>query len=143
MAASDPDNSHRPPGGSAEYLSGGVLWRRLEEEVNRAARHGTGLSCLLVDIEDLREIERDHGPELAERALAYVGLALRRELRGPIAWGASPRDEDGVCCPAPTGPRGEIVARRVRRLRHRSSWTPTARRRAANRRGAGDLARGG
>jgi diguanylate cyclase (GGDEF)-like protein len=118
MAASDSDNSHRSSGGSAEYLSGDALWRRLEEEVNRAVRHGTGLSCLLVDIEDLHELERDHGSALVERALAYIGLALRRELRGFDRVGRLTGDELLVVLPGADGPRGEIVARRIlRRLR--------------------------
>jgi diguanylate cyclase (GGDEF)-like protein len=118
MAASDSHNFTRPAGGSTEYLSGGALWRRLEEEVNRTVRHGTGLSCLLVDIEDLHELERDHGAELAERALAYVGLALRRELRDFDRVGRLAEDALLVVLPGTDGPRGEVVARRVlRRLR--------------------------
>jgi diguanylate cyclase (GGDEF)-like protein len=113
MAASDSDNSHGPPGEASEHLPAPALWERLEEEVNRAGRHGTALSCLLVDIEDLREIERLHGSELAERALAYVGLALRRELRGFDRVGRLTEDELLVVLPGADGPRAEIVARRM------------------------------
>jgi diguanylate cyclase (GGDEF)-like protein len=113
MAASDFDNSQRPSGGSSEHLSAPALRERLEEEVNRAGRHGTALSCLLIDIEDLRDIQRLHGSELAERALAYVGLALRRELRRFDRVGRLSEDELLVLLPGADGPRGEIVARRV------------------------------
>jgi diguanylate cyclase (GGDEF)-like protein len=113
MAASDSDNSHSACGGAAEHLSAPALRERLEEEVNRAGRHGTALSCLLVDVEDLREIERLHGPDLAERALAYVGLALRRELRRFDRVGRLTEDELLVVLPGANGPRAEVVARRV------------------------------
>jgi diguanylate cyclase (GGDEF)-like protein len=114
MAASDRDNSHAPPGATAlEYLSALALEERVREEVNRAGRQGTALSCLLVDIEDLEEIARVHGAELAERALAYAGLALRRELRGFDRLGRPSEGELLVVLPGADGPRGEIVARRV------------------------------
>jgi diguanylate cyclase len=114
MAASDRDSSSdAPAGGSIEYLSALALWERVREEVNRAGRHGTELSCLLIDIEDLGEIERVHGAELARRTLAYAGLALRRELRGFDRVGRPSEGELLVVLPGADGPRGEIVARRV------------------------------
>ena len=70
------------------------------------------------DIEDLDEIARTHGPELAERALAYADLALRRELRGFDRVGRPGEGELLIVLPGADGPRGEIVARRMlRRLR--------------------------
>jgi diguanylate cyclase (GGDEF)-like protein len=119
MAASDSsDDSEHPLRGSIEYLSGPALRERLEEEVNRAGRHGTALSCLLIEIEDLREVRRAHGEELAERVLAYVELALRRELRRFDRVGREEQSELVVVLPGADGPRGEVVARRVlRRLR--------------------------
>ncbi len=114
MAANDRDNSQAPPsGGAVEYLSALALEERMREEVNRAGRHGTTLSCLLLDIEDLGEIARTHGPELAERALSYAGLALRRELRGFDRLGRPSEGELLILLPGADGPRGEIVARRM------------------------------
>jgi diguanylate cyclase (GGDEF)-like protein len=115
-ATSDRDSSSSddaPAGGSIEYLCAATLAERVHEEVNRAGRHGTALSCLLIDIEDLREIERVHGSELAQRTLAYAGLALRRELRGFDRVGRPSAGELLVVLPGADGPRGEIVARRV------------------------------
>ncbi len=113
MAASDLDNSDRPSEGSTEWMAESALRERLDEEVDRAGRHGTALSCLLVDIEDRREIERVHGSALAERALAYVGLALRCELRRFDRVGRLTEDELLVVLPGADGPRGEVVARRA------------------------------
>jgi diguanylate cyclase (GGDEF)-like protein len=114
MAAGDSEHSRGHPGaGSIEYVSALALQARLREEIDRAGRHGTALTCLLLDIEDLDEIARAHGAELAERTLAYAGLALRRELRGFDRVGRPSEGELLVVLPGADGPRGEIVARRM------------------------------
>ncbi len=125
MAASDPqrrtvnpssDASSEAPAGwraQIECLSGPALADRLEEEVNRAGRHGTPLSCLLVSIENLPELASLHGSDLSEQALAYAGPALMRELRRFDRVGRPSESELLVVLPGADGPRGEIVARRV------------------------------
>jgi len=113
MAARDSDDPERSLPGSIEYLSAAALQERLEEEVDRAARHHTALSCLLLDVEDLREVRRAHGDLLAEQALAYIELALRRELRRFDRVGRAAEGELLVVLPGADGPRGEVVARRV------------------------------
>lgn len=121
MAASDP---HRPRDSPSQQgpqgmdrridcLSAGALEDRLEEEINRAGRHGTPLSCLLVAIEDLKELASQHGRELPEQTLAYAGPALLRELRRFDRVGRPSETELLVVLPGADGPRGEIVARRV------------------------------
>jgi diguanylate cyclase (GGDEF)-like protein len=112
MAATDSDDPD-PLLGPLDYLSASVLRERLEEEVLRAGRHGTPLSCLLLDIEDLREVQRRHGALLAEQVAAYVELALRCELRRFDRVGRSAEGELLVVLPGADGPRGEIVARRM------------------------------
>jgi diguanylate cyclase (GGDEF)-like protein len=94
-------------------LSAPALAERLEEEINRAGRHGTALSCLLVTIGNLDELSREHGSELPEQTLAYVEGALRRQLRGFDRIGRPGDRELLVVLPGTDGPRGEIVARRV------------------------------
>jgi diguanylate cyclase (GGDEF)-like protein len=86
---------------------------RLREEISRAARHGTPLSCLLVTIGNLEELSREHGSELSERTLAYVGTALLRQLRDFDRIGRPSERELLVVLPGADGPRGEVVARRV------------------------------
>jgi diguanylate cyclase (GGDEF)-like protein len=112
MVAREIDDE-RPLRGSLEYLSHDALRERLEEEANRASRHGTALSCLLLDIEDLPTLRRAHGEELAERVLAYVELALRRELRRFDRVGRPSGGELLVVLPGADALRGEVVARRV------------------------------
>ena len=123
MAASEPDqrSERSSPVGSLpqpaqdqiEGLSASALADRLEEEVNRAGRHGTALSCLLVAIDELDELAARHGPELRAQALAYAGPALRGELRRFDRVGRPSENELLVILPGADGPRGEIVARRM------------------------------
>jgi diguanylate cyclase (GGDEF)-like protein len=120
MAAKDqhPQRSTPLPPGAVVCLSATALAERLEEEINRAGRHGTSLSCLLVVIENLDELATAHGSALSEQTLAYVGETLRRELRRFDRVGRPSETELAVLLPGADGPRGEIVARRaLERLR--------------------------
>jgi diguanylate cyclase (GGDEF)-like protein len=114
MAASDhnllPDSLST---GGAPFLSAEALDERLDEEIGRAERHGTQLSCLLLVIDNLEEMSREHGGDLPEQTLAYVGTALRRELRRFDRIGRPRGDELLIVLPGADGPRGEMVARRV------------------------------
>jgi GGDEF domain-containing protein len=132
MAASDPNPlSDRLPPGAGDCLTPAALGERLEEEIGRAERYGTGLSCLLVAIDNLDELAREHGGALREQTIDYVASALRRELRrfdrvgrvGPSGLGGQGAQgrEGGwaaaadllIVLPGADGPRGEIVARRA------------------------------
>jgi GGDEF domain-containing protein len=66
-----------------------------------------------VAFEDLRELRRAHGEELAEEVIAYVELALRHELRRFDRVGSPAEGELLLVLPGADGPRGEVVARRV------------------------------
>ncbi len=94
-------------------MAASALDDRLAEEINRAERHGTKLSCLLVVIDNLDEMTREHGSELREQTLGYVAGALRRELRRFDRIGRPSDRELLIVLPGADGPRGEIVARRV------------------------------
>ena len=86
---------------------------RLDEEVSRAERHHTALSCLLVTLEDVEQLSQAHGEELPEQALAYLGAALGRELRRFDRIGHLAEGELLVVLPGADERRGEIVARRA------------------------------
>jgi diguanylate cyclase (GGDEF)-like protein len=114
MAASDPNSISDPPArGAIVCLSASELDERLTEEVNRAGRHHTPLSCLLVTIGNLDELSREHGEELSEQTFAYVGRALQTQLRRFDRIGRPSAGELAVVLPGADGPRGEMVARRV------------------------------
>jgi GGDEF domain-containing protein len=114
MAASDHHQRSEPPSAeSPTCLPPEALRARLDEEIHRAERHGTHLSCLLLSIDDIEEMAREHGSELPEQTLSYVGVALRRELRDFDRIGKASDRELLIVLPGADGPRGEIVARRV------------------------------
>ncbi len=114
MAASDPHPlSDRPSREAPECLPAQALLVRLDEEIHRAERHGTRLSCLLVAIDELDEMAPAQSEELREQTLAYVSSALGRELRRFDRVGRPSERELAIVLPGADGPQGEIVARRV------------------------------
>jgi diguanylate cyclase (GGDEF)-like protein len=113
MAASDNNPSTHPPSERVHCLSASELQERLGEEIKRAERHHTPLSCLLVTIGNLEELAREHGDQLSEETLAYVARVLAAQVRGFDRVGRPGDDELLLILPGADGPRGEIVARRV------------------------------
>jgi diguanylate cyclase (GGDEF)-like protein len=114
MAASDPHpRAHAHPPRQIASLNAQALTERMDEEINRAGRHGTPLGCLLVVIDNLKELSREHGRELGEQAFAYIATALAPELRGFDRIGRPTDAELVLLLPGADGPRSEMVARRV------------------------------
>jgi diguanylate cyclase (GGDEF)-like protein len=119
MAASDQHtSSDRSKPGAVLCLPAAALHERVQEEINRAERYGTPLSCLLVTIGNIDELAHEHGDELAEQTLEYVARTLAAQVRDFDRIGRPIDGELFVVLPGADGPRGEIVARRaLRRLR--------------------------
>jgi diguanylate cyclase (GGDEF)-like protein len=114
MAADDSTPSSHPVGpGAFDWPGAPELELRLSEEIGRAERHGTPLSCLLVVVENLEEMINELGEELREQTLAYIAGALRRELRRFDRVGMPSDREVLIVLPGADGPHGEVVARRV------------------------------
>jgi len=118
MAATPTD----PPAPSADDrpdpLGAEQLRRRLEEEIGRAERYGTALSCLLVGLQDPDGLARAHGEGTPERALECMSRALAPQLRRFDRVGLLAGGQLLVVLPGADERRGEIVARRaLRRLR--------------------------
>ena len=114
MAASDSTSSSHPPiSGVLDWPGAPELEERLNEEIGRAERHGTPLSCLLVVVENLQEMVEQHGGELREQTLVYVAGVLQHELRRFDRVGMPTEHELLLVLPGADGPRAEMVARRV------------------------------
>ncbi|HTD58714.1 MAG TPA: diguanylate cyclase [Solirubrobacteraceae bacterium] len=113
MAASDPKHSTRTHTGPRKCLTPDELAVRLDEEVSRAGRHHTALSCLLVTLDEVERLSEAHGEELAGQALSYLGTALGSELRRFDRIGHAAEGELLVLLPGADERRGEIVARRA------------------------------
>lgn len=113
MVATDSQNHIRVRRAPGDCLSPIQLMARLGEEVGRAERHGTPLSCLLVSLDDVEQLARAHGGELPARALAYLGTVLGPELRRFDRVGHAAEGELLVVLPGADERRAEIVARRA------------------------------
>jgi diguanylate cyclase (GGDEF)-like protein len=65
----------------AGCLNHRAMRRRLEEEIDRAARTGNPLSCLLMDLDDFKLVNDEHGHQAGDKALRRVVQALVGEFR--------------------------------------------------------------
>jgi diguanylate cyclase (GGDEF)-like protein len=113
MVARDAQHSTRARAAQRECLSPTELAGRLDEEVHRAARQGTQLSCLLVSLEEIEHLSQMYGQDLPGQALAYVAKALIRQLRRFDRVGRVSDSELLVILPGADVRRAEIVARRA------------------------------
>lgn len=108
-------NSRDPthPRAPRDPLSSTEIAARLEEEVGRASRHHTPLSCLLVSLDEIDELATTHGETMPAQALAYLADAVGRQLRCFDRVGHASEGELLVLLPGADEQRGEIVARRA------------------------------
>jgi diguanylate cyclase (GGDEF)-like protein len=58
-----------------------AMRRRLDEEIGRAARAGSPLSCLLIDLDDFKLVNDRHGHQAGDAMLREVVQALVGEFR--------------------------------------------------------------
>lgn len=116
MAASQQKRASRatsPRRRSTPFLSRDALLTRLEEEISRAGRHQSALCCLLVQLEDIKSIERIHGVTISRELLSHVSGILRAEFRRFDRVGEAGEGEFLALLPGADGLRSEMVARRV------------------------------
>jgi diguanylate cyclase (GGDEF)-like protein len=99
-------------------LNHGAMITRLEEEIDRARRYRTGLACLIIDLDDFKEINDRWGHATGDSVLRQVAALLRAEFRAHDQVARYGGDEFVVVLPHAVGPRAEIAGRRaLRRLR--------------------------
>ena len=58
-----------------------AMRRRLDEEIDRATRVGSPLSCLLIDLDDFKLVNDRHGHQAGDATLRAVAQALVGEFR--------------------------------------------------------------
>jgi diguanylate cyclase (GGDEF)-like protein len=58
-----------------------AMRRRLSEEIARARRSGTSLSCLMIDLDDFKLVNDRHGHQVGDALLREVAHALMGEFR--------------------------------------------------------------
>jgi diguanylate cyclase (GGDEF)-like protein len=99
-------------------LTGLANRRRLRaeftEELNRAARYGTPLALLLVDLDRLKEINDQYGHAAGDRALHVVAESLRRSCRATDMAARYGGDEFIVLAVNTTAVEALALAHRIR-----------------------------
>ena len=96
-------------------LNRGAMDERLNEEIARAARHGTPLACVLFDLDDFKAINDEHGHPVGDAVLRRVGAALMAEFRSFDQVARYGGDEFLAILPGAVGPAPQIAAERVMR----------------------------
>ncbi|HTZ85112.1 MAG TPA: sensor domain-containing diguanylate cyclase [Solirubrobacteraceae bacterium] len=65
----------------AGCLNHRAMRRRLEEEIDRASRAGSPLSCILMDLDDFKRVNDEHGHQAGDAILRQVVQTLVGEFR--------------------------------------------------------------
>ena len=90
---------------------------RLDDEVRRARRYGTPLSCVMVDMDHLKPVNDAFGHAAGDRAIAAVAEILRAELRATDLGARYGGDEFVLLLPHTAVGDGRVLADRLcRRL---------------------------
>jgi diguanylate cyclase (GGDEF)-like protein/putative nucleotidyltransferase with HDIG domain len=94
-------------------INHGALHTRMREEISRARRQGTTLACLLIDLDDFKAVNDEHGHQAGDEQLRLVAAALRDELRDHDLIARYGGDEFVVLLPGADAAGGRAVAERI------------------------------
>jgi len=86
---------------------------RLDEEVKRARRYATPLTCVMADMDRLKPVNDQFGHAAGDRAIATVAEVIRGELRETDFGARYGGDEFVVLLPHTTAAEGKVLAERV------------------------------
>ena len=86
---------------------------RLDDEVRRARRYGTALTCIMADMDHLKPVNDAFGHGAGDRAIASVAEVLRSQLRATDMGARYGGDEFVLLLPHTSGGDGRILAERL------------------------------
>ncbi|HET6439545.1 MAG TPA: diguanylate cyclase [Anaeromyxobacter sp.] len=86
---------------------------RLEEEVKRARRYRTSLTCVMADLDELKPINDELGHAAGDRAIAAVAAIIRDELRETDFGARYGGDEFVLLLPHTAAEEGRVLAERI------------------------------
>jgi diguanylate cyclase (GGDEF)-like protein len=104
--------------GLTDFLTGWhnrrYLNARLKEELARAQRQGSGLTCLLIDLDRFKQINDQHGHLVGDMALREAAQRVDAQIRGSDAAARFGGDEFVVLAPGITPEQAGVLAERIR-----------------------------
>lgn len=104
--------------GLTDFLTGWhnrrYLHARLKEELSRAQRQGTGLACLLIDLDRFKQINDQHGHLAGDMALREAAQRVDAHIRGSDAAARFGGDEFVVLAPGVAADQAMVLAERIR-----------------------------
>lgn len=104
--------------GLTDFLTGWhnrrYLNARLKEELARAQRQGTGLTCLVIDLDRFKLINDQHGHLAGDAALREAAQRVDAHIRGSDAAARFGGDEFVVLAPGITPEQAGALAERIR-----------------------------
>lgn len=104
--------------GLTDFLTGWhnrrYLNARLKEELARAQRQGTGLTCLLIDLDRFKEINDRHGHLAGDVALREAAQRVDAHIRGSDETARFGGDEFVVLAPGISPEQAAALAERIR-----------------------------
>ena len=86
---------------------------RLDDEVRRARRYGTDLTCIMADMDHLKPVNDAFGHGAGDRAIATVADVLRSQLRATDLGARYGGDEFVLLLPHTGASDGRILAERL------------------------------
>ncbi len=104
--------------GFTDFLTGWhnrrYLHARMKEELARAQRNGTGVACLLIDVDLFKEINDRYGHHVGDIALREVAQRVDAQIRGSDAAARFGGDEFVLLIPDSDTEHAAMLAERVR-----------------------------
>ncbi len=86
---------------------------RLADEVKRARRYRTSLTCVMADMDHLKPVNDELGHSAGDRAIAAVAAVIRGELRETDFGARYGGDEFVLLLPHTSGDEGRVLAERI------------------------------
>ena len=89
---------------------------RLREEFERAQRHGSPMTLVLLDLDDFKTLNDSHSYEFGDAALRAVGETMRQCVRSIDIPARIGGDEFAIILPATTMPETIAVSKRIQQV---------------------------
>ncbi len=96
-----------------EVFNRRALAEKLVQELERASRYSTTLACLMIDVDNFKQINDAHGHLVGDSVLRQLGEILRREQRTVDVVARYGGEEFVVLLPETGNPGARIFAERV------------------------------